>query len=138
MEKGKRICQTLKELRKRIADANDIPYEIDECSHKGDCAGTCPKCEQDIQYLSEAIEHREQSGKPINLKGLMSDNELRKAYSHNQSNIKDIESNLEKTLATGLIGPDEQSGEDGCCLLNLILLLIIGLFAAIVIFAILY
>lgn len=40
MEKGKRICRTLKELRKRIADVNEIPYEIEECSHKGECPGT--------------------------------------------------------------------------------------------------
>ena len=43
MEKGKRICQALKELRKRIADANNIPFEMEECTHQGDCPGTCPK-----------------------------------------------------------------------------------------------
>ena len=31
MERGKRICKILKELRKRIADANEIPYKIEEC-----------------------------------------------------------------------------------------------------------
>ena len=30
MEKGKRICHALKELRKRIADANNIPFESRE------------------------------------------------------------------------------------------------------------
>ena len=30
MERGKRICKILKELRKRIADANEIPYKIEE------------------------------------------------------------------------------------------------------------
>jgi len=29
MERGKRICKILKELRKRIADANEIPYKIE-------------------------------------------------------------------------------------------------------------
>ena len=43
MEKGKRIRQALKELRKRIAEANEIPFEIEECTHIGDCPGTCPK-----------------------------------------------------------------------------------------------
>lgn len=37
MEKEKRICSTLKELRKHIADANEIPFGIEECSHNGDC-----------------------------------------------------------------------------------------------------
>lgn len=55
METGKRICQALKNLRKRIADANEIPFEIEECTHKGDCPGTCPKCESELRYLMESI-----------------------------------------------------------------------------------
>ena len=34
METGKKICQALKNLRKRIADANEIPFEIEECTHR--------------------------------------------------------------------------------------------------------
>ena len=30
METGKRICQALKNLRKRIADANEIPFAIED------------------------------------------------------------------------------------------------------------
>lgn len=78
MEKGKRICRTLKELRKRIADANDIPYEIEECPHKGDCPGTCPKCESEVHYLMDAIDKRDIEGKPVIVEGLMSEEELRK------------------------------------------------------------
>lgn len=81
MEKGKRICQALKELRKRIAEANDIPFEIEECTHKEDCPGTCPKCEADVRYLMECIDMREQEGKPVVLEGLMNEDELRKAFS---------------------------------------------------------
>jgi len=51
MEKGKRICQALRELRKRIADANDIPFEIEECTHEGYCPGTCPKCEGELTQV---------------------------------------------------------------------------------------
>ena len=65
METGKRICQALKELRKRIADANDIQFEIEECTHKGDCPGTCPKCEGELQYLMDSLRKREEDGKPI-------------------------------------------------------------------------
>ena len=81
MEKGKKICEALKALRKRIADANDIPFEMEECSHKGDCPGTCPKCESELRYLMKAIDKREQEGKPVVLDGIMSDEELRKAFS---------------------------------------------------------
>ncbi|MGN0048433.1 MAG: serpin family protein [Bacteroides sp.] len=79
MEKGKRICQVLKELRKRIADANEIPFEIKECTHKGECSGTCPKCEAEVYYLTESINQRGWEGKPVVLYGLMNEAELRQA-----------------------------------------------------------
>lgn len=80
MEKGKRICQALKELRKRIADANNIPFDMDECTHKGDCPGTCPKCEAEVQYLMKSIDKLEREGKPVVLDELMSEEELRTAF----------------------------------------------------------
>ena len=80
METGKRICQALKELRKRIADANEIPFKIEECSHRGDCLGTCPKCEAELRYLMEAINKRGQKGKPVVIDDLMNDEELRQAF----------------------------------------------------------
>ena len=91
MEKGKRICRTLKELRKRIADANEIPYEIEECSHKGECPGTCPKCESDVHYLMNAIDNREQQGKPVVIEGLMSEDELRQVFSIEPVNSETLE-----------------------------------------------
>lgn len=91
MEKGKRICRTLKELRKRIADANEIPYEIEECPHKGECPGTCPKCESDVHYLMNAIDNREQQGKPVVIEGLMSEDELRQVFSIEPVNSETLE-----------------------------------------------
>ena len=35
MKKGRRICQALKELRKRIADANNIPFVLEEYLSSG-------------------------------------------------------------------------------------------------------
>ena len=37
MTHGKNICNQLKEVRKRIAEENDIPLETEECSYKGEC-----------------------------------------------------------------------------------------------------
>ena len=45
MSRGESTCKVLKEVRRKIADANGIPLEERECTHKGDCAGTCPYCE---------------------------------------------------------------------------------------------
>lgn len=80
METGKRICQALKELRKRIADANEIPFEIEECTHKGDCPGTCPKCEAELHHLMESMKQRGLEGMPVVIEGLMSEDELRQAF----------------------------------------------------------
>ena len=80
METGKRICQALKNLRKRIADANEIPFEIEECTHKGDCTGTCPKCESELRYLMESINQRKQEGEPVVVDGLMREAELPQAF----------------------------------------------------------
>ena len=55
MERGKEICRILKEIRRQIAKANDIEFVTAECKHKGDCAGTCPKCESEVAYLEEQL-----------------------------------------------------------------------------------
>ena len=104
MERGKRICQALKELRQRIAASNDIPFKMEECSHEGDCPGTCPKCESELRYLMAAIDKREQEGKPVVLDGLMSEEELRKAFSIEQD---EQESSLqpEEMETTGMPEP---------------------------------
>ena len=55
---GKNICKQLKEVRKRIAEENEIPLEIEECTYKGECRGTCPRCEAEVRYLENALADR--------------------------------------------------------------------------------
>ena len=107
MEIGKRICKTLKELRKRIADANEIPFETDECTHKGECLGTCPKCEDEVSCLMDSIEKREQEGKPVVIEGLMTDDELRQAFlidSTDGMDDEDIINNVSRTAGLPVMG----------------------------------
>lgn len=40
--KGHNICDTLKAIRKQIADANGIDYSPEECHFTGECKGTSP------------------------------------------------------------------------------------------------
>lgn len=68
--KGKQRCKILKEIRQRIADANDIEYITSECRHKGDCLGTCPKCEAELRYLERELEKRQRLGKTVVVAGL--------------------------------------------------------------------
>ena len=70
MAKGKQTCKILKEIRKQIAEENDIEFVTSECTHKGDCAGTCPKCEAEVRYLERELEKRQRMGKAAVVAGL--------------------------------------------------------------------
>ena len=70
MKKGKDICKTLKRIRKEVADANEIVYEPEECHYEGDCEGTCPRCEQDVRYIEQQLEHRRVLGKAVTIAGI--------------------------------------------------------------------
>ena len=70
MFKGKRTCKILKEIRRQIAENNDIEYVTSECQHQGDCAGTCPKCEAEVRYLERELERRARLGKAVTVAGL--------------------------------------------------------------------
>lgn len=67
---GKQKCKILKEIRAEIARNNDIEYVTSECKHKGDCAGTCPKCEAELRYLEKELEKRRRLGKTVAIAGL--------------------------------------------------------------------
>ena len=70
MAKGKQTCKILKEIRKQIAAENDIELIISECTHKGDCRGTCPKCEAEVRYLERELEKRQRLGKAVVFAGM--------------------------------------------------------------------
>ncbi len=67
---GKEKCRILREIRRRIADENDIPFVTEECTHKGNCRGTCPRCESELRYLEKQLERRTALGKTVTLAAL--------------------------------------------------------------------
>ena len=70
MRQGKEICETLKDIRRDIAEANEIDYQPTECTHEGDCAGTCPKCESETRWLEKQLRARQALGKAVTIAGL--------------------------------------------------------------------
>ena len=70
MTKGKSTCKLLKDIRQQIADANGISYQPKECHHKGDCAGTCPACEEEIRYLERELKVRKGNGFGMKVAGI--------------------------------------------------------------------
>ncbi len=67
MARGKQTCKILKEIRRQIAEANSIEFVTSECRLKGDCLGTCPKCEAEVRYLEQQLRARSLTGKPLPL-----------------------------------------------------------------------
>lgn len=67
---GKVKCEALKKIRKDIATENGIKLEIPECTHEGDCPGTCPRCESEVRYLERALEARRRKGLKVAIVGV--------------------------------------------------------------------
>jgi hypothetical protein len=67
---GKSKCKVLKDIRKKIAEANDIAYVTSDCKYQGECAGTCPKCEAEVRYLEEELAKRKNLGKIVAVAGI--------------------------------------------------------------------
>ena len=67
---GKEKCRILKQIRQQIARENDIELIIEECTHKGDCKGTCPHCESEVRHLEAELEKRRNLKKKIALAGI--------------------------------------------------------------------
>ena len=70
MARGKQTCKILKEIRRQIAEANGIELATSECRYKGDCLGTCPKCESEVRYLEQQLRARSLAGKAVALAGI--------------------------------------------------------------------
>ena len=68
--KGKHTCKILKDIRRQIAQENDISLIIEECTYKGDCLGTCPRCEAEVRYLEEQLRKRQSAGKALKVAGI--------------------------------------------------------------------
>ena len=67
---GKQKCAILRQIRRDIAEKNDISMTISECKHQGNCPGTCPKCESEVAALEKALDARRKSGRRVVIAGI--------------------------------------------------------------------
>ena len=58
MDRGKEKCEILKAIRTYVAEKYGLEYATTECSHKGDCPGTCPKCDAELADLQRQLEEQ--------------------------------------------------------------------------------
>ena len=56
--KGKEKCDFLKGFRKKIADDNGIILQQSDCTHEGDCLGTCPLCDSESAYIINELKKK--------------------------------------------------------------------------------
>ena len=70
MTRGRKVCNTLKEIRRQIAVKNEIEYSTTDCHFEGDCQGTCPKCEAELKYLENELHKRKLAGKAATVAGI--------------------------------------------------------------------
>ncbi|NBJ08736.1 MULTISPECIES: energy transducer TonB [Bacteroidales] len=103
MARGKQTCKILKEIRRQIAEANGIDFVTSECRYKGDCLGTCPKCEAEVRYLEQQLRARSLAGKAIALAGISAGMILMSSCSSTTSSNQSNE-----TLQGESIAPIEQ------------------------------
>ena len=67
---GKQKCRILREIRRRIASENDIPFVTQDCKFQGSCRGTCPKCESELRELEQQLSLRASMGKRVTVAAL--------------------------------------------------------------------
>lgn len=70
MGKGKDLCDTLKTIRKAVADANGIEYVPGKCTNDDECCGTCPACEAEVRYIERELKFRRLAGKAVTVAGI--------------------------------------------------------------------
>ena len=110
MARGKQTCKILKEIRRQIAAANDIEFTTSECRYKGDCLGTCPKCEAEVRYLEEQLRARSEANKHVVLVGVSSE----------MSDILGSSNTIPRNFETSREDFDEDGSEFGCVLDDII------------------
>jgi len=106
MEKGKKTCKVLKEIRQQIADANEIKYAPRECHHEGPCAGTCPACEAEVRYLENELQMRRILGRAVVLTGIAAGMTSLTACAQKPINHNGCENDSTYELAGDVVMPD--------------------------------
>lgn len=84
---GKEKCRYLRSVRKTIAEENNIDMDFEECTYEGECRGTCPKCDSELEYLNGELEKKKEVGEKV---VIPTDNTERKSRFHPIARLEEI------------------------------------------------
>ena len=118
--KGKDKCKILKEIRAQIARENGIEWAVENCTHKGDCRGTCPKCESEVRALERELERKRALGRTVVLAGIsaglmmssVSCDALEREYFGTDGDIIIEETTTKENINGGVLFPPESIDGD--------------------------
>ena len=117
---GRTKCDTLRAIRRKIAEANGIEYQSEECGYHGPCLGTCPVCDEEIRFLNEELAKKKAQGEEIIITGLGLDEIRGFAGRPEAENDLDSKDEGEDNISCGMDVPwigvfldlDESNGND--------------------------
>lgn len=52
---GRRVCRVLKAIRRNLIKENGLGIVQPVCRHKGNCPGTCPRCEEELDEINRRM-----------------------------------------------------------------------------------
>ena len=67
---GRQKCELINQIRRKVADNNDIDFVIYDCTFEGECSGRCQKSDSELAYLESELEKRQDGGMKLNLEGV--------------------------------------------------------------------
>ena len=56
--RGKDKCEHLRDIRRAVAEKYGLNYAPRECHHDGDCSGTCPLCDAELEDLQRQLREK--------------------------------------------------------------------------------
>lgn len=85
---GRQKCEIINQIRRKVAQLNDIDFVIYDCTFDGECSGRCQKSDSELNYLESELEKRLDAGFKLNLKGVFAlDGDVKTQHSV-EDNIK--------------------------------------------------
>lgn len=58
MSRGKEKYEILRRIRQSVAEKYGLDYEPSECTYEGECSGTCPRCDAELEILQRRLNSR--------------------------------------------------------------------------------